>query len=170
MRLRVYKILFFILICIIYYPSNSNSQVRGSINVYAGVLSPVTINSARELNFGNEIISGVKKTVDKLSGSAGSFQISGKAGKQLSVSFSLPENLKKGTEKLPISFAVDDGCFVSSSNPNGMVFNPLALNTVYLQEDGNLGINLGGSLHPSDYQEAGTYYGSIVINLQYSGN
>jgi len=146
------------------------SQTTSSITVKARVISPISVLSKSDINFGNDIVPGKIASVDKNSLSAGSIYISGQQGKQVSVSFGLPQMLVNENSSLPVSFADDDGIFLSGGMSAGEVFNPHIVNTTTFPPEGTLRINLGGSVHPAQAQFAGYYNGLITVNLQYTGN
>ena len=104
------------------------SQTTSNITVKARVISPVSILSKSDINFGNDIVPGRSLSVDKNSLSAGSIDIAGQSGKQVSVFFGLPEALLNGNASMPVSFADDDGIFLRGGSSAGEVFNPHVVN------------------------------------------
>jgi len=146
------------------------SQTTGNITVKAGVISRVSVLSKSDIDFGTDLIPGRSFSVDKNSVSAGSIDLAGQSGKQVSVFFGLPEALLNGKSSMPVSFADDDGIFLRGGSSAGEVFNPHTVNTTNFPPDGSMKINLGGSVHPAPVQSAGSYNGLITVNLQYTGN
>lgn len=163
------KIITYINILFLFFAINSFSQVTGSILVTATVLNPISITTTRDLDFGNDIVPGIFRTIDKTSATSGKFSISGQPSKEVNITLTLPSTLINGPNTLPISFTNTDGGYKTTSG-NLITFNPSVPINASLGSDGKLDIFLGGKVTPSHNQISGLYFGTINISLYYTGN
>ena len=133
------------------------------------VLSPLTISSSRDLDFGNDILPGVNRVIDKNSNSAGKFSILGQADKEVTVSILTPPELVSGASTLKISFSPTDAGY---KLPGGSVvdFDPLNPVNASFGTDGAMDILLGGTVSPYYDQAPGEYSGAITVVFYYTGN
>jgi hypothetical protein len=148
---------------------DSFSQITGSITAKGTVLTPISITSKSDLNFGTSILPGIPVTVDKSNANAGQFSLAGAPSKQINVTLTLPDNLLSGVNTMPITFSATDGSY---KTPAGTltVFNPNNPVTPTFGSEGTMNVNLGGKVSPAHTQVAGAYSASIQISLFYTGN
>jgi len=154
------------------YAQNDNIQPKPlTVTIYAKgtVLSPLSISSSRDLNFGDDILPGVNRTIDKNSSSAGKFSILGQADKEITISIMTPPELISGTNVLSVSFAPTDAGY---KIPSGSVvdFDPLNPVNASFGTDGAMDILIGGTVSPFHDQTPGLYEGAITVIFYYTGN
>jgi hypothetical protein len=143
--------------------------ITASITAKGTVLSPISIASTRDLDFGIDILPGIIKTIDKTSNSAGKFSILGEAGKEVNIIVTAPLSLSNGIYTLPIGFSQTDAGYKTTGGT--MVdFDPANPVNAILGTDGALDIYLGGSVAPIFRQVGGEYQGTIVVEFNYTGN
>ncbi len=147
------------------------AQITTTVTASGTVLTPITVTGTN-LSFGTSIFPGINKSVARTSADAASFTISGEASKEVTATFTLPTNLVKGADNLPISFSTTDGGHSTSSTgqSTATAFDPNSGVTTTLSTTGNLYIWLGGTVSPAHNQAAGAYTGDITISLVYTGN
>lgn len=156
----------------------------GAIGVSANIVfPPLTANGIRPLTFG-VVIPGVATTVAPNSPSGGEWRLSGvKNRKSIEISFTLPPALTRSTgETIPLSFngnyaalcEIDDSasCIVASYVEWNPVTTPTFRDTPERYRPGrktysfdSYSVYVGGVATPAAAQRAGTYTGSVVINL-----
>lgn len=132
---------------------------------------PVIIRPQRDLTFGS-VFAGVPKTVSRLDpANSGLYQVLGRPGAEVSLTFTLPSTLSSGGSTMPIAFGVDDAGFAEEQNQGAAVgFDPQASITVRLSPDGLGYVWLGGTVQPSPPQAAGFYQANVVLTGSYTGN
>ena len=148
----------------------SPKPVTATINAKGTVLSPISVVFTRDLDFGNDILPGINRSIDKNSNSAGKFSILGEAGKEISIEMSLPPELISGENHLAISFTATDAGYVI---PGGTVveFDPATPPvSATFGTDGAMDVLLGGTVQPIFTQPAGLYEGSVTVIFYYTGN
>jgi len=150
------------------------AQPEASITATATVLSPLSISGDQNLNFG-DVLPGVNSSVDKATDAgtnAGKFSISGNASSEINLEFtSLPSALTNGANSLTISFSsTDAGHTTNSDGSSQTAFDPSASTTATLSTGGNLYVFLGGTVQPTHTQTAGTYTGTVTLQIYYTGN
>jgi hypothetical protein len=128
--------------------------------------NPSKIN---DLLFDN-VFPGVPKTVSKYSsGKAAEFLVTGVAGTEVLVDFTLPRYLSQSGFTMQIIF-VDTDCSMDSSgspdqsNPGNDNLDPWET-TTYMLGSGGLRIWLGGTLQPNLAQPAGSYSALIELTI-----
>ncbi|MEW6412757.1 MAG: hypothetical protein AB1483_09830 [Candidatus Zixiibacteriota bacterium] len=132
----------------------------------------VTINN--DLAFG-AVFPGIPKAIDKATpGSACEFQITGTAGDEISINFTLPTYMNAGGFNMQMIFnetdcAIDTTASPDQSDPEFDDLDPWHTLTYRLGSNG-LTIWLGGTVIPGIRQQQGSYNASIVITVQYTGN
>ena len=133
------------------------------------VLSPLSISSSRDLDFGNDILPGVNRTIDKNSSSAAKFSIMGQADKEITISIVTPTALANGENYMDISFSATDAGY---KLPGSSVvdFDPLSPVNASFGTDGAMDVMLGGKIVPYHDQAAGVYEGSVTVIFYYTGN
>ena len=145
-----------------------------TINVSANVQTPLTLTTIRPLDF-TTVFPGLPKTVTAAGGANGAtsglVQVAGQSAAQVNVSFTLPTNLQNGTNLLPIGFGATAGCVnVANSATGCTTFNPTTALQQNLSGTGGLFVFLGGTVSPTATQAAGTYTGTVTMNVAYTGN
>jgi len=132
----------------------------------------ITINS--NLLFGN-IFPGIPKTVTKYTaGGAAEFLVTGTAGNEISIDFTLPTYMSQGGFNMQMIFTENDCSFDTRATPSQSApeyDNQDPWSTLY----GRLGsagltIWLGGTIVPKLYQKSGSYSASIVLTVAYTGS
>lgn len=144
-----------------------------TINVSANVQTPLTLTTLSPLDF-TTVFPGLAKSVVATGGAngatAGNVQIAGQASAQVSVSFTLPTTLANGAVTMPISFSATSACFNGTNTATGCAaFNPAAAVNQTLSATGAGFVFLGGTVTPSATQAAGTYTGTVTMNVAYTG-
>jgi hypothetical protein len=143
--------------------------ITASINAKGTVLSPISVTSTRDLEFGNDILPGINRTIDKNSNSAGKFSILGEAGKEVNIAFSIPGVLYNSIYTLPITFSQTDAGYKVTGG-NMVDFDPASPVNTNIGTDGTLEIYLGGTVQPAFRQTGGEYSGTIIVEFNYTGN
>lgn len=151
------------------------SAQSATINVSAQVQTPLTLTVNSPLAF-TTVFPGVAKTVTATGGAnsatAGNVGIAGQGNAQVNISFVLPTTLATGGgTTMPISFSATSGCYNTTNAATGCTtFNPAAAIQQNLSATGALYVFLGGTVTPATTQAAGTYNGTVTINVAYTGN
>ncbi len=132
-----------------------------------------TVTTVNDLNFGDGL-PGIPKTVSKATpGAAAEYSISGTAGEEVLIDFTLPSHLVHNSDLLLVSFSTTDCAIDSSdggnqSSPAWNNQNPHNTLTATLGT-GGLTIWLGGTISPKYTQPQGAYTGEIVVTVSPSG-
>ncbi|MFA7361387.1 MAG: DUF4402 domain-containing protein [Candidatus Kapaibacterium sp.] len=157
-------VLFITITCV-----NAYAQVTASISATATVLTGISVTNKSDLNFGNDIVPGILRTIDKTNANSGRFTLIGAPNKQISISFVTPSQLINGANTMPITFTSTDAGY---QVPGGSVisFNPVVVSNASFNSQGTMTVYLGGKVTPSSNQESGLYTASITVNLEYTGN
>jgi len=170
MRIHKYLLVFSLFILL---PSTVKSQESSSIDVHATVLEVLTVIGMNDMEFGN-ITAGNTFGTAPDEPEAGSFMVSGEAGAEVDVSFTLPPVLNHVSSPLTIeiTFRSDDGVANTSDDAaGGQAFDPNVGTTRLLDGSfGELYLFLGGELSPAVNQEPGDYEGTITVTVDYTGN
>jgi len=145
------------------------TPITASITAKGTVLSPISVGTTRDLDFGNDILPGILRSIDKNSNSAGKFSIMGEAGKEVNVMITAPGVLYSGTNTLPLQFTSTDGGYQITGG-SVIDFDPLVPVNATLGSDGVLDVYLGGSVNPAFRQAPGEYLGTIIVEFNYTGN
>jgi hypothetical protein len=132
-----------------------------------------TVTGINNLTFGN-VLPGVPKTISKrTAGAAAEYSVTGNAGYQVLIDFSLPTHLKDNGNSLLISFSATD-CAIDSSDPGDQSSpawddrDPRNTLTATLGS-GGLTIWLGGRAQPSAQQPSGNYTAEIILTVSPAG-
>ena len=157
-------VLFITMTCV-----NAYAQVTASISATATVLTGISVTNKSDLNFGDDIVPGVQRNVDKTNANSGRFTLLGAPNKQISISFVTPSQLINGANTMPITFSSTDAGY---QVPGGSVisFNPVVVSNASFNSQGTMTVFLGGKVNPSNNQESGLYTASITVNVEYTGN
>jgi hypothetical protein len=172
-RLTPFIIFIFAFICInIAYSQNDGivpKPITATIIAKGTVLSPISVSTTKDLDFGEDILPGMDRVIDKNSNSAGKFTIMGQPGKEISITMSLPFELVSGEETLPVVFSETDAGY---KIPGGSTvnFNPVNPVNAVFGNDGTMEIYLGGTAKPYYSQAAGMYDGTVTVVFYYTGN
>ena len=143
--------------------------VTAQINAKGTVITHITVSSTQDLDFGNDIVAGVAKTVTKDQSNAGKFLLAGQPNRQISIAFTLPSNLTNGANTMPISFSSTDAGY-KVNNGSISAFDPSQSKNASFGTDGAMEVVLGGTVTPSSSQTAGMYSAPVTISLQYTTN
>jgi len=150
------------------------AQEQESIDAKATVLAPISFPDKRDLDFGSEVLPGRTYTV--LPGNAtqaGRFELLGADDKEVSLTFSLPEDLDgPGENTISIIFSATSATHATNSDyvTGATSFNPASGATTSLNGSGSLYIAIGGEISPPSNQVAGDYSGTITLTVEYTGN
>ena len=142
--------------------------------IFGGVVSSQTITVNNNLVFG-DVFPGIPKIISKsAAGSAAEFQVSGVAGNELSIQFTLPTYMNRSGYNMQMIFndtdcAMDSSATPDQSNPGYNNINPWHAITYSLGLNG-LTIWLGGTVVPKLIQMNGAYSGQIVLTVTYTGS
>lgn len=126
-----------------------------------------------DLNF-SYVYPGVPKEIDKsTAGSAAEFLITGTAGDEVSITFTLPTYMSQSGYTMQILFpqtscALDSSAVPDQSSPPVDDLDPYDVITYRLGSAG-LTVWLGGKVIPKLVQPPGDYTADIVITVAYTG-
>lgn len=151
--------------------AEAQSSVTGTVNATATILAGLDIAPDGDLQFG-ELLPGVARTVSNSDADAAQFIVTGAPGASVSVVFtSLPATLDgPGGATLPVSFSSSAGGTGEASRTVISSFNPANSQTRTLSASGNLYVMLGGTASPDPMQAAGSYTGTVTLQVSYSGS
>lgn len=137
----------------------------GSITATAVVQQPISVTGAVNLSFGN-VFPGVPATVLLTDAGAGRFDVAGQANAPVTLSFTaLPANLGFGLNNLPVAFT--SGYNATNNAAGATSFTPASGATTSLSGTGVLFVFVGGTVTPAVNQAAGTYTGTITLQVAY---
>ena len=127
-----------------------------------------------DLVFGN-VFGGIPKTINKkTAGTAAEFLITGNAGDEVSIDFTLPKYMSQGGFNMPMVFLETDCALDSSGSPdqsNPGVDNLNPWQTInYRIGSGGISVWLGGTLVPNIGQPPGAYSAFVTITVAYTGS
>ncbi len=131
------------------------------------------VTGVSDLAFGT-MYPGVPLKVDKASASAAEFSITGTAGAEVTVTFTLPTYMNVSGYTMQMIFFNTDMAIDSNPTPNQLApayndLDPWQTQTVRLGSAG-LTVWLGGKAVPALKQQSGSYVADIVLTVQYTGN
>ena len=137
-------------------------------------VSAQTITINNNLLFGN-IFPGIPKTVTKYTaGAAAEFLVTGTAGSEISIDFTLPTYMSQGGFNMQMIFTENDCSFDARATPSQSApehDNQDPWVTLYDQlGSSGLVIWMGGTIVPELYQKSGAYSASIVLTVAYTGS
>lgn len=137
----------------------------GSITATAQLQQPISVTGAVNLSFGN-VFPGVPATVALTDAGAGRYDVLGQASTPVTLTFTvLPVNLTSGANNLPVSFTA--GHNTTNSAAGATAFAPAGGASTSLSGTGQLFVFLGGTVTPAVNQVAGTYTGTITLQVTY---
>jgi hypothetical protein len=132
------------------------------------------ITVTNNLVFGN-VFPGIPKSVPKTdAGAAAEFFVSGVAGNEVSIQFTLPTYMNAGGLNMQLVFSQTDCAMDSSATPsqgspgynNLDPWHPIT----YRLGSAGLTIWLGGTAIPKLNQPSGGYSATLVLTVTYTGN
>lgn len=132
----------------------------------------VTVNN--DLVFGS-VFPGIPKTITKYTaGSALEIQITGTAGAEITIDFTLPTYMNVSGYNMQMIFtetdcAIDTAATPDQSDPEFDDLDPWHTLTYRLGSSG-MTVWLGGAVVPALRQQQGSYTASIVVTVQYTGS
>lgn len=117
---------------------------------------------------------GVPKTIDKQSTDALEFRVTGTAGAEVRLDFTLPEYMSANGYHVQVVFYAD-GCAIDTAatpNQTSPTFNDLNPWQTLTYRLGSTGLTvwLGGKAVPGLKQESGSYTGDVILTAEYTGN
>ncbi|HEX6615085.1 MAG TPA: DUF4402 domain-containing protein [Gemmatimonadales bacterium] len=132
---------------------------------------PLSAISRQTLDFGL-LFSGTPSRVSRFDAlRAGQFELRGAKGTEIRIDLGLPATMSgpRGA-KLPLQFAPGDGGYgrdglIGTAAP----FDPRAPLVTTLSDNGRLYLFLGGTATPAASQSAGTYSGTVIVTIAYTG-
>ncbi len=133
----------------------------------------LTVTRVSDLNFGS-MFPGVPKEIDKSSTDAIEFQITGTAGAEITLDFTLPEYVAAGLFNMQVIFyqtscAIDTSASPDQSSPTYTDLDPWQTLTYRLGSTG-MTVWLGCKAIPRLRQQSGSYTGDVVLTVNYTGN
>jgi len=141
-------------------------QTSASANVTASVSQPLSVSATNGLAFGT-LFPGNSKTIAVSDAGAAAFSISGAAGGNVSMTFTIPTTITSGGNSL----SIDSWTARRNTTNNagaGTDFTPSAVATqTALSGTGNLYVFVGATAHPGVSQVAGAYTGTLSLTVVY---
>ena len=142
--------------------------------VYVPPAQAQNITVINDLTFG-DVFPGIPKTVSRYTpGAAAEFLITGTAGAEITIDFTLPTYMNAGGYNMQLIFRETDCAMDSSSSPDQTdpaVDNIDPRHTItYRLGSSGLTVWLGGMVVPALKQNQGDYSGAIVMTVMYTGN
>ena len=147
-----------------------------SVTVRAEVTDvSLSLLNIQDLSFG-DVTPGLPTTVDpQISANAGTFEIRGAAGAEITVDMIIPPALVVGAFSMPVSFGGTSGCHHNRYLQDKCTyFDPnttLVTNIRNKKFPENLRIVwFGGTASPTGTQFPGVYKGTVTLTAAYTGN
>jgi len=152
------------------------AQESAAIQALATVLPAISITGEHDLLFGT-VLPDVDKSVDKADGgAAGSWHIQGTSGAEISLDFTLPNDLytSDSSATMTITFtdtdaSYDDETGGGQSAPAGTI-DPRGINMLDLGATGQMDVWIGGTVEPTLTQTGGDYAADVILTVTYTGN
>jgi len=148
-----------------------------SISATATVQTALTLNAGTALDFGAVFPGAPARVINPQSSStAGTFSMSGAAGAQVALTFTLPGTLAgqgaaAGNTLTPTWGAQAAAFNTTNAQGTASLFDPSTVHNVNLAAAGGAGyIWVGGSVTAPVAQVAGSYLGTIQLAAAYTGN
>lgn len=167
---KLHNITLLILFSSLLFPLLGLSQ-GAKVTATGTVLAPLSVTGTG-LIFGDQLFPGLTWDVERTSVHAARFDIVGEAGKEIIATFTLPEELTKGSDTMPITFSPTSGGHANAIalHASATAFDPSTSLNATLHIAGEYYIWLGGTVSPSATQAPGAYTGSITLDTVYTGN
>ncbi len=140
-----------------------------SADIARGQVSGVSV--VNDLTFGN-ILGGVPKKIDKATaGPAAEFLVTGIAGSDVTIEFTLPTYMNDGTYNMQMIFTNTDCAMDSSTSPDQTSpdydnLDPWDVIS-YTIGSGGIAVWLGGKVVPKLLQDPGSYTADVVITVTF---
>lgn len=124
------------------------------------------------LTFSDTIFPGIDETVRYTDAEAAGFELTGDPEAEVRITFQLPSDLVLDGNSLSVTFGSISAGFHTSEvgQSTATSFDPKNGLTTSLGTEGKLFIWLGGTVHPSQMQQQGTYITDIVLDVEYTSN
>lgn len=142
----------------------------GSATPLAAQGRPLSVAGRQALAFGM-IFPGVAAPVPRTDAlRTGQFQVTGAKNTSVQITFNLPAAMLAGGRTVPVQFgAADGGYSTQSSIGSATAFDPRTPLVATLSQQGRLYLFLGGTALPGAQQPAGSYAGTVTVNVCYVG-
>jgi hypothetical protein len=158
--------------------ARAQSSASGAMPVAATVdATALTVVGVNNVRFGF-LIPGTPTTINpRTSASAGYFLIQGARNAQITITLTLPTQLRVGAAgpTMPITFGANAGCH--RNQPNQAIctlYDPATVLTVRIRNqappNNHYHVWLGGTVSPAVGQPAGVYTGTVTATVAYTGN
>ena len=140
-----------------------------SADIARGQVSGVSVVS--DLTFGN-VLGGVPQKIDKATpGPAAEFLVTGIAGSDVTIEFTLPTYMNDGTYNMQMIFnntdcAVDSSASPDQTSPDYDNLDPWDVIS-YTIGSGGIAVWLGGKVVPKLLQDPGSYTADVVITVTF---
>lgn len=167
-----------VLLAAVAAPRLAQAQVSALITASADVNNTaLTIANQQGILFGT-VVAGTPTTINpQTSASAGFFVIQGARRAEISITFTLPAELRAGTGPytIPLTFGATSACGRDRLPQGGCtLFNPATglVDRIRNQAPPNnhYHIWLGGTISPAAGQVGGVYTATVTMTVTYTGN
>jgi hypothetical protein len=128
---------------------------------------PISVTGVQSLAFGT-LLPGIPTIVARTDAAkSGQFTLTGPHHSQAQLTFTLPAVLTgPGGATLPLLFGASDAGYSQSQNIGGQIgFDPKQPFLITFSGQGRGSVFLGGTARPAPTQRAGSYTGTITLNL-----
>jgi hypothetical protein len=128
---------------------------------------PISVTGVQSLAFGT-LLPGIPTIVPRTDAAkSGQFTLTGPHDSQAQLTFTLPTVLTgPGGATLPLTFGASDAGYSQSQNIGGQIgFDPKQPFLITFSGQGRGSVFLGGTARPAPTQRAGSYTGTITLNL-----
>lgn len=144
----------------------ATAQVTETATISGTVIEPVTITSTN-LDLG-ELIQEITTTIATTDADAAQFDISGEAGKEVTLDLTLDAELTGTGANIPVTYS---GEYNTSGTPDGSQTHDTStqLTTNLDASTGVLYFWVGGEVTPAVDQVAGAYSASLQLDVAYTG-
>jgi len=144
------------------------TPVTDNISAKGTVIAHITVTSKRDLDFGNDIVPGIIKSVDKTSANSGKFSFAGQPNREISITFTLPSIVTSSVNSMQISFSTTDAGYQTDGAL--IDFDPYVTKNASFSGTGTMDVYIGGKVKPSTGQVSAFYTAPFNISLQYTTN
>ena len=128
---------------------------------------PISVTGVQSLAFGT-LLPGIPTIVARTDAAkSGQFTLTGPHDSQAQLTFTLPAVLTgPGGATLPLTFGASDAGYSQSQNIGGQIgFDPKQSFLITFSGQGRGSVFLGATARPAPTQRAGSYTGTITLNL-----
>jgi hypothetical protein len=150
--------------------SRDATAQSAQIGARATVQQALTVAAGDSLIFG-AVFPNTTRSILPSSTSSGSFDITGAANAEVTLTFGAAPTLSDGTNTLQVTFGSSSAAYNALADNRGAAtsFDPTAVATTRLDAtNGTLWVYIGGSVSPTT-QPAGSYTGAITLSVAYTG-